>query len=68
MYFSTTKFAIVEKADSEEAIRLLEQSKSSLIETRSNQPKRRVEDEIYSAVRNMRQDQTTLKVQEIKDR
>lgn len=29
------------------------------IETRSNQPKRRVEDEIYSsAVRNMRQDQT----------
>lgn len=59
---------VVEKADIEEAIRLLEQSKSSLIETRSNQPKRRVEDEIYSAVRNMRQDQTTLKVQEIKDR
>lgn len=59
---------VVEKADIEEAIRLLEQSKASLIETRSNQPKRRVEDEIYAAVRAMRQDQTTLKVHDIRDR
>jgi len=58
----------VEKADVEEAIRLMEGSKSSLAETKSTGPKRRVEDEIYSAIRAMRGDLTSLKVQDIKDR
>jgi len=58
----------VEKADVEEAIRLMEGSKSSLAETQSTAPKRRVEDEIYSAIRAMRGDLNSMKVQDIKDR
>jgi len=58
----------VEKADVEEAIRLMEGSKSSLAETRSTAPKRRVEDEIYKAIRAMRGDLNSMKVQDIKDR
>ena len=58
----------VEKADVEEAIRLMEGSKSSLAETQSTAPKRRVEDEIYKAIRAMRGDLNSMKVQDIKDR
>ncbi|QQP49207.1 DNA replication licensing factor MCM7 [Caligus rogercresseyi] len=60
----------VEKEDVNEAMRLMEMSKDSLImgrETAGNKPQN-VTDQIYALIRDMAGDHKTLKINEIKDR
>jgi len=58
----------VMKDDVKEAMRLMEMSKESLKDTSSTAPKSRIIDQIYNAIRGMRDDQRTLRIQDVRDR
>jgi len=60
----------VEKDDVKEAMRLMEMSKDSLKDKGTGQSKTRIEDQIYNAIRGMREggDEKTLKLSDVRDR
>jgi len=60
----------VEKDDVKEAMRLMEMSKDSLKDKGTGQSRTRIEDQIYNAIRGMREggDEKTLKLSEVRDR
>ncbi|XP_023319814.1 DNA replication licensing factor mcm7 [Eurytemora carolleeae] len=58
----------VEKDDVKEAMRLMEMCKDSLKDKGTGRTVTKIVDQVYNTIRNMRDGQTTLKVQDVRDR
>lgn len=58
----------VEKDDVKEAMRLMEMCKDSLKDKGTGRTVTKMVDQVYNTIRNMRDGQTTLKVQDVRDR